>query len=306
MQPSKRYLPSCGALFILTVLLLSCAGGLSPALQRQIRAENDRLQAAERQIKHDQNQVHDDLAQAPDFFGNAPAAQWTGSFRNAFEKLDHARGDSQELSRLPHGNRPEVQARARRLLDEERALRESAVQESEAVVETADRWLGFRRDVPASLAKMQREYNAIEGVDLAPVAATIEHAEHDWPAKKPALDARLAAVREIPKTVKDEWQSTASARQDASAGKATGAEIATLIKEDETLSRQQKTIEAAPAELTALTGQLYDSWDKILTDLDASEDGPGRFLSRTHQDSSHSLHGRGRKELPRHTAMSIG
>jgi hypothetical protein len=87
MQCSKRNLLRCGALFTLIVLLVSCVGGFPPALQRDIRAENDRLQAAERQIKHDQNQVHDDLAQAPDLFRNAPAAQWTGSFRNAFEKL---------------------------------------------------------------------------------------------------------------------------------------------------------------------------------------------------------------------------
>lgn len=277
MQRSQRNLRSCGALFLVTVLLASCVGGFPPALERDIRAENDRLQAAERQIKHDQNQVHDDLAQAPDLFGNAPAERWTSPFRKAFKRLDRARDDSQELSRLAHRNRPEVQARARRLLAEEGGLRERAVQESDAVVETADKWVAFRRDVPASLKRMEREYNAVRAVDLGPVATTIDRAEHDWPAKKAALDERLETVREIPKTAEAQWQSTESARQDASEGKATGAEIATLIQEDETLSHELKTIEAAPTELTALAGQLYDSWDKILTDLDASEGGPDAF-----------------------------
>ncbi len=254
--------------------MVSCVGGLPPSLEREIHAENERQQAAVQQVQHSQEQVRHDLAQAADLFQNASApAQWTITLRDAREKLDRARDESRELTRLTHPNREDAQARARRLLAEERRLREAAVEESQTVEATADKWLEFRRHLPASLEKMSGEYQAIRNVDLAPVATTVQRAERDWPAKKTALDSQLTALHEIPSTAETQWRALEPARQAALAGKATGAQLATLIEEDDTLAQQRKTLAAAPAEITAHSGQLYDSWDKILTDLDAGHSG---------------------------------
>ena len=270
--------PLRASLILAILTLISCVGGLPPSLERDIRAELEKLQAAQAQVQHVQEQVRQDQAQAPDLFQSASEpGQWTFTLRDAREKLDRARDDSRELANLEHRHREDAPARARRLLAEERSLREAAVAESQTVEAAANRWLGFRGNLPSSLDKMHREYDAIRAVDLAPVAKTIERAELDWPAKKSALDSRLAALREIPKTADTQWHATESARQDAAAGKATGAELATLIQTDDALAQEQKTLAAGPAEMSALSNQLYDAWDKILTDLDDGHGGEDSF-----------------------------
>jgi hypothetical protein len=269
MKPYKRDVAILG-----TLLLVSCAGGLPPSLQRDIGIESDKLQAAERQLKLSQDKVHQDVAQAPDLFQGASApAEWTTQLRSAREKLDRAEDDSKELARLRREHQRDAPARAQRLLMEERTLREAALHESNTVETTAKSWLDFRRDLPSSLDKMKREYEAIHAVDLAPVYKTVEQAEQDWPAKKTALESHLASLREIPKAAETQWQKTEVARQDAASGKASGAEVATLIEAEETLSQEEKTVVSGPDEMRGLSGQLYDAWDEILTDLDAAHYG---------------------------------
>jgi hypothetical protein len=269
MKPGKRNLAIFGVL-----LLASCTGGLPPSLEREISNEHERLQAAERQIEVSQDRVRQDVAQAPDLFKNVSApAEWTARFRGAREKLERAEDDGKELESLRHQRQKNAPALAQRLLADQRTLRENALRESEAVEATANSWLDFRHDLPSSLDKMKREYEAIRAVDLASASKTVQQAEQDWPAKKAALDSRMASLRTIPTTAETQWSATATARQDAASGKASGAEVATLIQADEVLSQEEKTLAAGPDELRNLSGQLYDSWDKILTDLDVAHYG---------------------------------
>jgi hypothetical protein len=255
-------------------LFHSCVGGLPPSLAREIRDESDKLLAAEQDLQHSQERVKQDLAQAPDLFEGAPEpAQWTAGFASAQQNLDSAQKDAKELSNLTHARGKDVESRARRLLREERGLREAALATSKTVEASANQWLAFRHDLAASLGGMNREYQTIRTVDLTPVAAKIAQTEKDWPAKAADLDSRLATLRAIPKTAESEWTATATARQDASAGKASGKEVATLIETDALLSQQSKALTAGPDELRGLCNQLYDSWDKILTDLDESRYG---------------------------------
>jgi hypothetical protein len=263
-----------GAAVLAAAILHSCAGGLPPSLQRDIRDESDKLLSAQQDLQHSQDRVKQDLAQAPDLFaGAAEPAAWTASFASAQQNLDSAQRDAKELANLSHARGENVESRARRLLQEERGLRESALTTSKTVEASANKWLAFRHDLTTSLAGMNREYQTIRTVDLTPIAATIAKTGKDWPAKASDLDQRLATLRAIPKTAESEWTATETARHDASGGKATGKEVATLIETDDLLSQQAKTLTAGPEELRGLCNQLYDSWDKILTDLDESRYG---------------------------------
>jgi hypothetical protein len=262
------------ALPIFAVVMISCARGLPPWLQRDMAAENERLSAAEREVERSEQRVRQEVAQAPDLFASASEpAQWATAFRTARENLELSQRDDKELLRLAHARGGDVEARARRLLQEERRLRESAEKESRTADTAATKWLAFRRDLPSSLEGMNREYQTIRSADLTPIANTMARAEKDWPAKKPDLDDRLAALRAIPQKAQDEWNAAEAARKDAIAGKASGSEVATLIETDDQLARQAQILATGPAELDALCNQLYDSWDKILTDLDESHYG---------------------------------
>ncbi|MES1257083.1 MAG: hypothetical protein ABUS51_01585 [Acidobacteriota bacterium] len=120
---------------------------------------------------------------------------------------------------------------------------------------------------------MQEAHDRIRAIDVAPVAAAVEKAERDWPAKKSDLDSRLNAIRSAPDRAEQQWQSSVAAREAAASGKATGAQIATLIEADTILADTSTGLVRNADNLKALSGQLYDSWDKILEDLDVSNQG---------------------------------
>ena len=254
--------------FGLSLFLISCAGGLPPSLQREIADERSQLAGAEQVIRRSQDALKNNLAQAPDLFAAASEpSQWSSDLNSAAAKIANAKRDEQELSRVR-----DVPT-ARRLLAEERSLREAAVTTARATDAASSKWLSFNKNLPESLANMDREYQAIHKADLSSVAKTVAQADKDWPAKASYLDGRLADLRSIPSLVDTGWSSIAPARQDAAAGKASGKEVATLIEAETLLAQQAKALTAAPTELGALCGQLYDSWDTILTDLDQSHYG---------------------------------
>ena len=263
MNARKRYVAIAGAL-----LLVSC-GGLPRALRNQIASEKNSLQQTERQLQHSLQTVKDDIAHSPDLFrGTSVSTEWPARLQSARRALDRAKNDVQQLERLSDPRRAE------QLLTEERTLRQSVVRDAESVESDANSWLDFERNVPHYLATMQREYDDIHGVDLTPVAEVVQKAEQDWPAKKTALDGRLASLRQSVEAAETQWRATESARQAAAAGTAAGPAIATLIQANDALHRDDTELTHDADELRAACGQLYDSWDKILADLEvAHRDG---------------------------------
>jgi hypothetical protein len=259
------------------ILLVACAGGLPRSLRRDIGYEHDKLQNAQRQLERSQQSITDDLAKDADLFANAPVvADWKSKLDGARAKLHSAEDTDRQLADLARRNRADSRDTAQRLLSNERNLRDSAVNEAQAVEAAAAKWVNFKRDLASNLATMQRELDSIRAVDLTSLSSTVEKAEHDWPAKKDALETRLNTVRAIPQEAQQQWDGTAAARQDAAAGNATAPELATLIEADDKLSTDSTAIQHDAAELQSLSGQLYYSWDKILTDLDVERDGRDR------------------------------
>jgi hypothetical protein len=275
-----------GALLFFAVslsFLMSCAGGLPPSLQREVSDEKYNLVSTEQAVQHSQSVLKQDLAQAPDLFqGAAEPAQWAADITSANNKLASAKRDFETLARSTDANQ------VRRLLAQERSLREAAVATAKATDASAAKWLTFRQNLPASLEAMNREYTTIHSSDFAPIAKTVAQTEKDWPAKTTYLDGRLANLRTLPHTADTEWASISTARQDAAAGKAAGKQVAALLETDQLLSEQAKTISAAPTELTSLCAQLYNTWDRILTDLDETHyGGDSVFRERVKEVTTH-------------------
>jgi hypothetical protein len=259
------------------LLLFACIGGLPGSLRRDIAEEHDKLQKAQREVDQSGQALQDDFTKNPSLFANVPTpGQWTATLAAAREKLKSAQDADLELQELNRQNRGRSRDLAERLLSKERHLRESAITDAHGVQKAAADWIGFAHNLPSHLDSMRRDYDAVHTADLTPVADVVDKAEHDWPAKKDALEARLTALRDIPQSADKEWDATAAARQDAAAGKVTGPELATLIQTDKDLDHDADALHAKSDELHALCGQLYDSWDKILIDLDASRNGRDR------------------------------
>ena len=267
------------ASFAVLALLSACTGGLPPSLRRDIAYEHDRLQDTKRQINDAKLTVSRDLASNPDLFQNTPAAAgWQAKFGDIQHNLSEADAIDHGLAKLNEQGRvhgPDLD-RAERELARERTLREVAGADARAVSDKVSTWANFKQDLPGHLDAMRADYDAVHSADLQPVAARIQQAEHDWPAKQSTLESGLVSLREIETSANTLWENTRTAREDAAAGKASGAEIATLISASDELARDRNRMSAQPVELTARAGQLYDSWDKILTDLDDARSGRDR------------------------------
>src|ERR1700722_5411672 len=186
MNARKRYVAIAGAI-LLASLGVNC-GGLPRELRRQIASEKESLQQTERQLQHSQQTVREDFAHSPDLFKGAPVStEWPARLQSARGSLDRAKNDLQNIDKVD-------ERRAELLLGEERGLRQKAVREAESVETDANSWLDFERNLPHYLTTMQREYDEIHAVDLAPAAAVVQKAEQDWPAKKDDLDGRPASL----------------------------------------------------------------------------------------------------------------
>src|ERR1700730_7208579 len=115
MDRRKLYLAVAAAL-----LLASCSP-LPRSLRNDIRAEAERLQKAERQVKRSQDAVRQDVAQARDLFeGASVSSAWNERFRAAQAKLDRAESDRRELENLQRSGGRDAAMRAESLLRDER------------------------------------------------------------------------------------------------------------------------------------------------------------------------------------------
>ena len=106
------------------VLMVSCAGGLPPSVQREIVDENARITSDEQELQRSRDRLQKDIAQAPDLFEAAPEAdQWRANYGAARTKLTLAKADAQQLEGLSHDRGNDLEVRVRRLLADERGLR---------------------------------------------------------------------------------------------------------------------------------------------------------------------------------------
>ena len=252
----KRYL-------IAAALLLAGCGGLPRSLRQDIASENEKLKQAEDQLARSQKTVKENLAHAPELFQGTPVlTEWPARFRSAQSRLDNAKSDSRELAKIKSGNRETI-ARADRLLSDERHMRQSAVEEAQAVEAEANHWLDFQQNQPHYRAKMQSEYEAVRAVDFASTEKVIAKAGQDWPGKKADLDNRLTSLKSEQQNALAQWQATQTGSPS----------VATLIQAEEVLARESANLPREAAQLTAMSGQLYDAWDKVLEDLDVAHEG---------------------------------
>lgn len=280
---------------LLIVTLVSALDHLPNSLRAEIDSERAALTSSQRQLEAERDAVARQTQTDAAFFAAIAASQqWPAQFENANATLRSAGRDADDLTQLEkHGHYSDRQ-RAERLLSDERALRSSALHQGSAVQAEAAHWISRKQQLPAELERMGRDYQAIHAFDLAPLTATVVRAESDWPDKKTDLESRLTAVRSAVSHSDELWQSTAASRSAAAAGRIDGRDAGSLLASADDLDAAAASLPKQAADLQALTGQLYDSWDKVLVDMEVRGFGGGRDYNqkirtvRTHQGATTS------------------
>lgn len=242
-----------------------------------IDAERASLTSAAAQIARAKNEVASEVSQNADLFRTVPAStQWPAAFAVAGGALDSAKRDMTRLDAILKENRRSDNTEAQRLLADEKRLRASAVQQATEPENQASHWIDLKQHLPAEVAQMQRDYDAVHSFDFTPITATLQKAETDWPEKKADLETRLAALRSIQSRADQVWQSSAELRKEAAANDYAHLNFGALGGDADALHTAAVDLPEKSNSIAALAGQLYNSWDKILVDMEEKGHGSSK------------------------------
>jgi hypothetical protein len=266
---------------VLTVLIVVVLFAGLDALPRGVRAQIDgdraALASAQTQLRSAQDEIARESQAEPDLFRAVSATgHWSDHFGEAAGLLQYAAHDMDELARIEKRNRRQDRQQAESLLSHESDLRAKALAETSGVQKEAAQWGDWKRQLPQTAAGMERDHLALHALDLAPVTAVVQKAETDWPEKKPDLDSRLAGLRGDVTQGDSLWQSTDAARRQVAAGNYAAVDFAAMLAAADSLKTSAATLPQKTAELQSLSGQLYDSWDKLLVDMEVRGIGNAR------------------------------
>src|ERR1039457_6740849 len=280
---SKSSLRILAVLLTVGIIAVLFAGldSLPGAVKAQIAAEHKSFSAAESQVQAAQADVSRTLASESALFGALPSArEYPDRLGRAASSLAAAGQSLAELERLEKQNRRSDRARAEALLAQEKQVRAAAAADAESVRTDAAPWGDPKLHRPREVRDMERDYQAIHAVDLAATAAAAQKAEADWPQKKNDLESRLATARGIQTRSDDLWQSTTEARRAAAANDYNNdynkVDFGTLFAAADTLKTGAAHLPKQAGQLQTLSAQLYQSWHKVLVDMETRGSGNAR------------------------------
>ncbi len=239
-------------------------------LRHQIDSERTALTDSERQAKAAQQDVSRDLASEAELFQGIPASQkWPVELNAAASSLQTAERDMQQLETLRKQNRRQDRDRAAALLREERTARMAGLDQALAIQKDADHWVELKKQLPETVARMQRDYRMIQSFDPAGLAADVQKAETQWPDKRGDLETRFnTEIKQRQAQDESLWQSTAKARELAAAGHLPAAETASLVTAADRIHTDSALLPQKRTEIEGLIAQLNTAWDKVLVDME--------------------------------------
>jgi hypothetical protein len=280
---SKSSLRILAVLLTVGILVVLFAGldSLPGAVKTQIAAERKAYTAAQAQLQSAQAEVSRDFATENALFSALPSAREYGDRLSRAATTLAAAGQSvTELERLEKQNRRSDRERAEALLASEKKVRAAAVADAESVRKDAAHWIELKQHLPQEVQDMERDYAGIRAVDLGAAAAAIQKAQGDWPAKKTDLDTRLAAARAIQTRSEELWRSTADVRRAAAANDYSKVDFGLLFAAADTLKTGAADLPKQAEQLKTLSAQLYQSWDKVLVDMETRGSGNSRAYNQ--------------------------
>jgi len=269
---SKPTLRLLAVMLTVGIIVVIFAGldGLPRDLRAQIGTERTALAAAQKQLSAARYEVDGDLQSESALFQSIPASQqYADRFSRASDALRLAARKQDELDRLEKKNSRNDRTQVESILADEHRLRTAGLSDASAVQKDAAHWIDLKQHLPQDAQQMERDYRAIHAYDLAALATAIQKAETDWPEKKTDLETRLAADRAIVGNSDQLWQSTTDARRMAAAGDFAHLNIGAFVAATDSLKTGAAELPQKAEELKTLSAQLYDSWDKVLVDLEA-------------------------------------
>jgi len=251
------------------VVAMNGLSGLPRSLKSQIDAEHKELASAKTRFASAQDEVLHDLQTNADLFqGIGSSKQWPDQLSKSLGDLQYASRDMDQLDQIRREDRSGNRQQAETLLAQERDLRTKSLNAALAIQKDAAHWVDLKEHLPQAVSAMSRDEQTVASFDLASLASFVQHTEADWPDKKPDLDGRLSALQTEVSNSQAVWQKSAGVRKAAEAGDSAHVDYQALFGAADQLQQTAADVNAKSAEIRTLGGQLYDSWDKLLVDME--------------------------------------
>ncbi|MCX6599495.1 MAG: hypothetical protein NTV70_24335 [Acidobacteria bacterium] len=261
---------------VLAILLILVMGVIASAGLDNLPGElRDSVNAASGKISNDKSTFEGHrayldraLREEPELFAGK-AADWTNHLKADQAKLATAEQSLAALVTLAAANKRSDTDQVERGLRELDANRTAAVTDADQLRQEAQRWIGYKKELPSRLTAMQRTHDAIAAFDVAPAA---RKAIADWPAKKGDLEARVAALVAAKAAAEATWTGSAAVRALAAQPSPKGLDYGALFQSADRLDQTQAQLTTDSKAVDTLAGQLYTNWDKLLLEVDGGRE----------------------------------
>lgn len=263
---------SLGILAIIIIALMAfvaIAGldNLPSRLQTSVTAASAQVLADRSALDSKRKEIERALQQEPALF-RTRAADWRTRLERASSQVQKSQAELSALQKLVEENRRQDARKVEEGLTRLESARASGVREAEQIAAEAERWLSYKRDLPKQLSAMNGHYEAVRAFDVAAATAAATKAMSDWPAKKPDLESRLAAVTALKTRAEETWNASAAVREQAGKTSDDAIDYPALFQAaDQLRDADRQTKEGADA-INRLAGQLYVNWDKLLVEVE--------------------------------------
>ncbi|HEY2012945.1 MAG TPA: hypothetical protein VGH38_05555 [Bryobacteraceae bacterium] len=254
---------------LIVVVLFAGFDDIPRQLRSQVDAERTALAAAQTQLRSAQDEVLRNLQTEAELFHAIPSSQqWPEQLSKDLGDLQLAGHQMEQLTALQKQNRRGDKAQVEQLLAQERAVRTAALAQAGDIQKQAKHWVEAKQHLPELIQQMERDYGTIHNFDLAPLTATVQKAESDWPDKQADLDARLKKVQGMVDESETLWRTTYAARRQAAAGDLAHLDFAALIGAADSLKTSAAALPTESEQVKSLSAQLYNAYDKVLIDME--------------------------------------
>ena len=259
-----------------TICRASCA--------QDIAAEEQQLPQSQKQFQSARNEVTADIAVGSRIC--SARIEWSRLFRSASASppanWTAPSGTPPRSRKLLKANRRQDRDQAERLLKEERRCATAALNEAAVDPDGSAALGGLKRNLPTELQQMEADHQTLQHTDFAPITAVVDARRSGLAGRRRTISTCgwLRCAR-FPPMASRPGQSSDAMRRKAEANDLAGLDYAALLTAAETLHNDATALPARTAEIQALTGQLYTSWDKVLVDLrDRKSGGIARLRRR--------------------------
>ena len=258
------------AIVIIAVMAIVATAGLDNLprnLKSSVVAASEQVSKDRTQFDNQSRTIERALQQEPALFRTQTAA-WQSRLQQAQTEMNKADAELSALKKLTEENRRDDTRKVEEGLARLESLRAGSIRQLQPISAEVERWLSYKRDLPKELQAMKADYEAARAFDAESATAPARKATIDWPAKRPDLETRLAALTELKNRAEQTWNTSAELRAQAEKKNDESLDYPALFQSADQLDQAEREIRQGAETVNQLAGQLYVNWDKLLLDVE--------------------------------------